>query len=324
MKPKLPEVALGSDVEAFLQYIAVERGFSANTVEAYSRDLARLGSFMRLRGIGDAADLTASDLGGFVAWLVGPENGLSSVSAARSLAAARSYLKFLQTEGHIRDNPGRLARAPKLWKLVPKALDRTDAESLVTAPAGSASAGGSGAGRRKLTLRDSAILETLYATGARVSELCDLRTRDVNLDAGVARLFGKGRKERLVPIGRKAKEAIAAYLEKERPRSAAGGDAGFLFLSRSGRRITRQAVWALVKRYGRMAGIPPAASPHTLRHSFATHLLEGGANLRAVQELLGHADISTTEIYTHVDSSRLRTIIARYHPRGQARGGPGT
>ncbi len=317
----IPSVAapVSADATAFLQYITVERGFSTNTVEAYSRDLKRLETFMKARGLAKAIALTSADLGNFVAWLIGPENGLSAVSAARTLAAVRSYLKFLQTEGLIKDNPGRLARGPKLWKLVPKTLDKVGAECLVIAPTEARSADASGCSRQKLTLRDRAILETLYATGARVSELCDLHMRDVNLDAGVVRLLGKGRKERLVPIGSKAIEAITAYLDKERQRLARGEASDFLFLSRGGKRITRQAVWALVKRYGRAAGIPSTASPHTLRHSFATHMLEGGANLRAVQELLGHADISTTEIYTHVDSSRLRTVVAQYHPRGRAR-----
>jgi integrase/recombinase XerD len=294
---------------AFIEYIAVERGFSKNTVEAYVRDLSRLYAFMKQRGITDISSLSASHLGDFVAWLEGPAAGLSPVSAARALAAVRSYLKFLQTEGLTKENPGRLARGPRIWRKVPRVLDKKCAESLVTAPEGS----------RKLSLRDRAILETLYATGARVSEACGIRMRDLNLDVGMVRLFGKGRKERLVPIGSKAREAILAYLEAERPKLLRGESNDWLFLSRGGRPILRQAVWALVKRYGLKAGAPPAVSPHTLRHSFATHLVEGGAHLRAVQELLGHADISTTEIYTHVDGSRLKAIVSECHPRGRPR-----
>lgn len=294
-------------LDLFLDYLLVERGVSPNTVDAYARDVACFLAHLRRCGVDDAA-ASGRDVLSFLK--AQRDAGLSARTLARRLSALRTFYRFLLREGLAAASPLARLESPRLWKTLPRTLSRSEASAVVEVPDGEGPAG----------LRDRALLEVLYATGLRVSEVSHLTLDQVDLTMGFVRTVGKGSKERLVPLGGRAQEALRAYLAAGRPLLLKRGRSPHVFLSRLGRRLSRQSVWKLVKAACRRAGVSGAASPHTLRHSFATHLLEGGADLRSLQMMLGHADLATTQIYTHVTRERLRELVRRHHPRGGARG----
>jgi len=290
-----------TSLEAFVAYAAGECHLAENTVAAYRRDLGHFFAWLAGRNI---PKLSIRDLADYVGWLYGKK--LAPASIARHIVSLKVFFRYLQLEGVMEDNLAELLGSQKLWERVPKVLSPQQASRLFAAP---------GPGD-PCWRRDRALLELLYATGCRASELSNLRLRDVHLAEGFCMCRGKGNKERLVPLGARAAEAVQAYLEHERPRLAAVPNApDWLLLSYRGRRLRRERIWELLKKYALRVGAPPEVSPHTLRHSFATHLLAGGADLRQVQEMLGHASIATTQIYTHVDLSRLKAVHKRFHPR---------
>jgi len=289
-------------VELFLDYLAVECGLAANSIAAYRRDLANFCAWLAARKKPGFEAVRAHDIVGFLTHE--KARGLSANSISRSLAAIRMLFRFLAVEGKVPKNAASTLESPHLWRRLPDVLDVGDVEALLAAPDLA----------KPLGVRDRAILEVMYATGARVSETADLKLADVNFDFRFLRCFGKGSKERVVPIGRGAVDAVMEYVNKVRPRLDRRGSP-LLFLSKSGRRLARESIWALVRKYTRAAGLRKKVSPHTLRHSFATHLLQGGADLRSVQEMLGHANIATTQIYTHVDKDRLKAVHKKFHPR---------
>ncbi len=292
----------GRWAEAFIDYLAGECRLAENTVAAYRRDVNRFHKWLGGRSI---KRLTISDLSDFVAWLHSLELAPSSI--ARHIVALRMFFRYLQLEGILRDNLAELLGSQKLWQRIPEVLSPAMVTRFLAAP------NYDDTFRR----RDRALLELLYATGCRASELSNLKTRDMHLDERFCKCHGKGSKQRLVPLGEEAVAAIQEYLEHERPSLAARAPTAppWLLLSRRGRRLRREAIWELVKKYAARASVPPTISPHTLRHSFATHVLAGGADLRQVQEMLGHASIATTQIYTHVDQTRLKQVHKQYHPR---------
>jgi len=289
-------------VELFLDYLLVECGLAENSVTAYRRDLAHFCAYLAARKKTEFGAVRARDIVGFLTHE--KARGLSANSISRALAAIRMLFKFLAVEDKIPRNVASTLQSPHLWRRLPDVLDVGDVEALLEAPDTS----------KPLGIRDRAIIEVMYATGARVSETADLTLDGVNFDFGFLRCFGKGAKERVVPIGRRAMEALKDYIRLVRPKLDRTGSR-LLFLSRSGKRLSRETIWARVKKYALVAGLRKKVSPHTLRHSFATHLLEGGADLRAVQEMLGHANIATTQIYTHVDKNRLKWVHKKFHPR---------
>lgn len=295
------EESLVAAIDAFLACARVERGLAAHTVSSYSFDLKDFLEFFRGRRL--AWPPGAGDLQAYVDWLHAA--GLSPRTVARRLSALRQFFRFLLLEGRIGEDPTAMLTAPRLWRNLPKYLTAPQVEALLAAPQPDSPRG----------LRDRAMLETLYATGLRVSELVGLRLADLNLELGFVRVTGKGGKQRLVPVGSKAQEALREYLQAGRPALLKGRASAHLFVTARGGAMTRQAFWILLRNYGRQAGIFQKLSPHVLRHSFATHLLEGGAGLRSVQAMLGHADISTTEIYTHVMRTRLKNVVDQHHPR---------
>jgi len=286
-------------LDAWLDYLAAERGLARNSLTAYRRDLESLKRSARE----DLASVTESDL--LAALRKMRSAGKSPRSVARWLVAVKGFFAWLAADDRIAENPAARLDAPRVWRTLPKVLDGRDVERLIEAPDRGDPRG----------LRDAAMLEVLYATGLRVSELVGLRLRDLHLDAGYVRCLGKGAKERVVPIGGEANAALQAYLAAGRPALLAGKRSDVLFVGRRGTALTRQGFWKLLKTHARRAGIQTALSPHVVRHSFATHLLENGADLRAVQLLLGHADISTTQIYTHVNRERLKKLYKDFHPR---------
>ncbi len=288
----------------FLHYCAAEGGLSGNTLAAYQGDTSEFLAFLERRGGADLGAVQTKDLVGFVDDL--RRRGLSPRSIQRKLVAVRMLFRFLVLEGYLSADPTETLQGPRLWKRVPEVMSVEQVEALLAAPAGEG----------PLALRDRAILELLYATGARASEVCGLSIGDVNFEYAFVRCYGKRMKERLVPVGRKALAALRDYLERGRPALARRREEPALFLTRSGRRLERSTIWRRVRRHAHAAGIAADVHPHTLRHSFATHLLSGGADLRSVQVMLGHADISTTEIYTHVDRSRLAAVHQKSRPRG--------
>lgn len=296
-----PKEGAGDVLRQFLEYLAAEKGLAANTAFSYRRDLEAFLAFL-------AADhipwnrAREEDLGRFLRFQ--SRAGLSARTTARRLSALRSFFKFLVLDGHLERNPARTIVPPSMWRTLPKVLTMEEAEALMARP-------GDGDARG---LRDRAMLEVLYGAGLRVSELASLRTSDVNLDEGFLVCRGKGGKERLVPLGASARRAVALYRDGARPKLERG-PVEALFLTRRGGAFTRQGVWKLVRGYAREAGLAGKMSPHTLRHSFATHLLERGADLRSVQLMLGHSEITTTQIYTHVSRDRLRRVYDRCHPR---------
>lgn len=291
-------------LEAFQSYLAFERGLSPRTLDAYRRDIARLIGFLgATRAVQRAGDATAADLREFTYHL--KDLGLRSSSIRRNLSAVRTYYAFLVAEGLIGTDPSEQLESPRTWRRLPNVLSRNDARRLLEAPDPSG----------RFYWRDKALLEFAYASGVRVSELIGLRVADLALEEGFARVFGKGAKERLVPVGRSALQAARIYLRELRPRLERGEGKGAVFLNAHGKPLSRMGVWKILRKHVERAGITKRVTPHTLRHSFATHLLEGGADLAAVQEMLGHADISTTQLYTHVDRTYLRDVHRKFHPR---------
>ncbi len=290
-----------AEIQAFLDYCRIEKGLSANSLDAYGRDLARFaagcppGHGQRLPG--------ADEIRKYLDSLY--KAGLESRSVARHLTTLRNFFGFLLREGRAERDPTAYLVAPKQWQNLPTYLSHKEIERLLEAPDAA----------RPTGVRDRAMLALLYSSGLRVSELCELQLSDFNEDLGVVRVMGKGNKQRLVPAGRPAIAAVEAWRQSARPALLRGRTSRFLFVTARGGRLTRQAFWKALAGYGRKVGIFRHLTPHVLRHSFATHLLEGGADLRSVQTMLGHADISTTQIYTHVLRSRLRRTVDEHHPR---------
>jgi integrase/recombinase XerD len=303
--------AAAAAVRRYLDYLAVERGLASNTLSAYRRDLHRYAGWLAAAGIDNPAQAGEPDLVAFLGALragstpVGTRYRASSV--ARTLAAVRGFHRFLVRERLAGADPSRDLGTPKVPASLPKALSVEQVEALL----------GAIAGHDQLALRDRALLETLYAAGLRVSEATALDVDDLDLEDGTVRAFGKGAKERLVPIGRSARRALEAYLVRARPLLAGPRSGPALFLNAQGTRLTRQGCWKILRRHARHAGLEAAVSPHVLRHSFATHLLAGGADIRSVQELLGHASLATTQVYTRVTQDRLREVYLRAHPRAR-------
>lgn len=291
-------------LDLFLSYLAVEKGLTRNTLEAYSRDIARYLDFLEHMRIVDPGAITPLQIAGFIAAL--KDEGLAPRSRARTLSALRMFHKFLVREGYCTTNPTAIIESPRTVPSLPQVLSTREVEALLAGPAGN----------EATEIRDRAMLELLYATGLRVSELVALRLRDVNLDAGYLVTIGKGEKERLVPLGDAARDAVLTYLRQVRSSQDQAGDNPYLFLTRLRDRMSRQAFWNIIKKRAVAAGIRKNISPHTLRHSFATHLLENGADLRSVQLMLGHADLATTQIYTHITRERLKKLHRELHPRG--------
>jgi integrase/recombinase XerD len=291
-------------IRRFLEYLEVEAGLRPASLEAYLTDLRLFTDALESRGHASPETLDVDDV---VAFVLGErERGQATTSLARRLVTVRLWLRFLAAEDLIPTDPSRRLDSPRIWKRLPGVLAPDEVERLLAAPDVATPRG----------QRDVALIETLYATGARVSEAIGLRLPDVRLDVGVVRCLGKGGKERLVPLGGRAREAIERWLDDGREEILRGRPSEHVFITRQGGPLSRNRTWELVKEYARAAGIDPAGvSPHTLRHSFATHLLEGGADIRYVQEMLGHASVSTTQIYTHVDAKRLRELHRKYHPR---------
>ena len=298
---------LHPSIDSFLTVISVEKGLARNTVEAYSRDLSRLAEFLDSQGIGTWTAVEALHVRAFVAWL--RARHLSARSIARHIVTVRRFYRFLQSEGVIRKPPLPAFHLRAGARKLPTALHQEDMSKLLSQPKNT----------EPLGSRDQAMLELLYATGVRVSELVALEAQQVDFQGDYLIVKGKGSKVRAVPFGKWAREKLLRYVREARPKLLKGKASRFLFVNRSGQPLTRQGFWKLIRGYARAAGIEKRVSPHTLRHSFATHLLEGGADLRAVQSMLGHADISTTQIYTHVDASRLKSVHRRYHPRENGR-----
>lgn len=299
-------LAVGDDdqlLDAYLGHLRVERGLAARSVEAYATDLVRYAVFVRTTL---HKPFDAIDQGDVAAWLVSlSQEGLSARAQARKLSALRGFYRFLLSEKRVKADPTKLVSGPKLPRKLPHVLTFDEVERLLDAPDPTTPRG----------CRDGAMLQLLYASGLRVSELVELRLTDLDLDRCVVAPLGKGEKRRLVPFGESARDALAGYLKSVRPLWAARAPAA-LFLTDRAKAMTRQGFWKLLGRYARAAGITRPISPHKLRHSFATHLLQNGADLRSVQTMLGHADITTTQVYTHVTADHLREAHARYHPRG--------
>jgi integrase/recombinase XerD len=284
----------------YLDYLTVEKGLAPNTIEAYQADLTRLAESIGRRRLEQAK---REDLLRMMRQM--RLAGRSPRSVARWVVATRGFFTYMIAQGHLEEDPAAHIDAPKAWKTLPKVLDSADVDALMAAPDRSHPRG----------RRDAAMLELLYATGLRVSELLRLRLGDIHLDAGYLRCWGKGSKERVVPLGSQADAAVQQYLADGRPVLLQGRRSEFLFVNRQGGALSRQGFWKRLKHYGIQAGIAQPLSPHVLRHSFATHLLENGADLRAVQLMLGHSDISTTQIYTHVNRERLKRLYKDFHPR---------
>jgi len=291
-------------IDDFIDYLSVERGLSGNTLLAYRRDLNKYFAYLENQGIAQIKQINRNYIANFMYDQKRQE--LSTNSICRALAAIKTFHKFLVRERLSEEDPTTLVDTPKLWKKVPEVLTTEEIETIIQAARG----------RRWQAIRDRSILELFYASGMRVSELVNLKVDSINLELGYVRCIGKGQKERIIPIGRRAKEAVEKYIQDVRGRLVKDELNTTLFLSRLGKKISRQSIWKIIKRYAKEANIKKEIKPHTLRHSFATHLLEHGADLRSVQEMLGHADISTTQIYTHVDKERLKSIHKEFHPRG--------
>lgn len=290
-------------IEEYLDYLGVERGLAANTLESYGRDLRQFVAYIRSQRV---TALESLDRNQILLYLDGlKKQGKSTATVSRNLASIRSFFRFLNREGKVELDPAAQLDTPRVEKRLPKVLSLQEVESLLYLPDTSTPSG----------LRDRAMFEVLYATGIRVTELVSLNLSDANLEAGFIKCLGKGSKERIVPLGSVAVKALQTYISSGRPRLVRTREMRSLFVNHHGRQLTRQGFWKLLKKYAKNAGIESNITPHTLRHSFATHLLENGADLRAVQEMLGHADIGTTQIYTHVTKSRLREIYDKAHPR---------
>lgn len=298
-----PQPSISGWLSGYENYLRTECHLADNTIAAYGRDLQRFAKWLAGR---NPADLDISALMDFMSYLKSIK--LAAASIARHVVAVRMFYKYLQLEAIIVDNPAELLTLPKMWQRMPRVLNESEINRFLKAPSR----------YDPFYLRDRALLELMYATGCRVSEISNLLIQNIHLNEGYCLAEGKGRKQRMIPLGRSAVVAIEEYLKSLRPKLARGRDAmvlPFLMLSRGGRRLRREAIWELIKRYALIADIDVEISPHTLRHSFATHLLKNGADLRIIQEMLGHASIQTTQIYTQVDNSRLKKVHQMYHPR---------
>jgi integrase/recombinase XerD len=308
--PVAGPTALQRALRTYLDHLVVERGLSKNTLSSYRRDLRRYLRFLDLRGIDDLADVGEEQVSDFLVHLRSGDDEhppLAAGSAGRAVVAVRGFHRFAVKDGLAGTDPAAAVRPPAPAKRLPKALPLADIERILDAAAAPGTA---------LALRDRALLEVLYGTGARISEAVGLDVDDLDLDTGTVLLRGKGSKERLVPVGSMASEAVSAYLVRGRPALAtAGGARGAMFLNARGGRLSRQSAWTVLVRAAERAGVTAEVSPHTLRHSFATHLLDGGADVRVVQELLGHASVTTTQVYTLVTVDSLREVYATAHPR---------
>ena len=299
------------DIEKFLTYLSVEKGFSENTLAAYRNDLVQMSGFVqenagRRHFSPSWANFTRQMMLSYQLQL--KERNYANTTLARKVAAAKSFFKFMVAEGHLKDNPTENVSSPNVGRLLPKPISIAQVRKLLEQPT-------------KLSTpeakRDSAMLSLLYASGMRVSELISLNVGDVDTKEDFVRCFGKGSKERMIPIARKASVTVQEYHEEARPKLAHGKGEKALFLNRRGERLTRQGFWQILKGYAKAAGLSSEITPHTLRHSFATHMLSGGADLRSVQELLGHANISTTQVYTHLTSEHVRRTYEKAHPRAK-------
>ena len=291
-------------LESFEEALLLQQGASPRTIDGYRRDLLRMARFVITKGARTPENVTSAILRDHLYQL--KDEGLAPASMRRAISAMRTYFTFLLAEGVVRLDPSDRLEAPRRGRELPDVLSVADVQTLLATPSFD----------EPLALRDRAMLELAYGAGLRVSEWIGIGVADLQLDEGLVRVFGKGSKERLVPIGRTALGAVALYLRELRPRLEQGGGKGRLFLNARGVPLTRMGAWKILQKYVAQSGIGKRVTPHTLRHSFATHLLEGGADLRAVQEMLGHSDISTTQIYTHVDREYLRTVHKQFHPRG--------
>ena len=291
-------------LDPFFHYLIVEKGLSRKTIEAYSHDLNRFVDFLEKKGIEEVSKAEKLDVRAFLLAL--KRQGLSSRTTARHLVALRTFFRFLIQEGTLEVSPAEDLESPTLTMKLPEILSVKEVEQLLEQPDTQALLG----------IRDRAMLELLYGTGMRVSELVQIPINQLNVEGGYVLLYGKGSKERIVPLGREAMKWVTVYLQTARGRLAKGRESPLLFVSRAGRGMSRQRFWKSIKAYGRKAGIKKRITPHLLRHSFASHLLERGADLRSVQMMLGHSDISTTQIYTHVGGERLKKVHQRHHPRG--------
>jgi len=302
-KRKIMSDSIDTLIDRYLEYLLVEKGLSNKTLEAYSHDMADFADFLQNQG---SAAVTEEDTALILRYLIALRSrGLSARSRARHLVTVRGFYRFLVQEGRLEKDPSALIDLPKSGLKLPEVLSYSEVRRILDAPDPEKPNG----------RRDAAMLELLYASGLRVSELIRLRVQDVSLEAGYVRVFGKGSKERVVPFGRHAREKLTLYLQTARDRMLKGSTSRYLFVARAGRPMTRQGFWKLLRRYSGQAGVRKTVTPHTLRHSFASHLLEGGADLRAVQVMLGHVDIATTQIYTHVARDRLKKVHRKYHPR---------
>jgi integrase/recombinase XerD len=297
------EVGRAFLLERFGDFLTLEQGAAIRTTDAYARDVGRFVTYARTKGIRAPLGASPRLLRDFVYHL--KDVGLAPASIRRNVSAVRTYFRFLIAEGQLVSDPSERLDTPKRWLTLPDVLTAEEVQRLLDSVTLD----------EPLAFRDRAMLELAYGAGLRVSEWITLGVRDLLLEDALVRVFGKGSKERLVPIGRRAIGAVAVYVRELRPRLERGGGKGVLFLNARGTPLTRMGAWKMLRKYVEKAGIEKHVSPHTLRHSFATHLLEGGADLRAVQEMLGHADISTTQIYTHVDREYLRTVHRQFHPR---------
>jgi len=292
-------------LEQFLNHLSIEAGLSSNTIESYRRDLVRYVKFLKERKVDSLNQITEEHITGLIALL--SRMGLAASSISRNISSIRSFHKFLVREGYSDSDPAGALDSPKLWRKLPIVLDVEEMKKLLKQPKGS----------DPLSLRDKAILEFLYATGVRISELIGLKTKNLLMEIKLVRVMGKRQKERIVPIGRIAIRIVKKYLKEARPQIANQDSEDFLFLNHRGRHFSRMGLWKILRKYVNQAGIKKKISPHTIRHSFATHLMDGGADLRAVQEMLGHADISTTQIYTQLDREYLKSEHTHYHPRSR-------
>ncbi len=290
-------------LDSFIAYLAVEKGLSKNTLESYGRDVGKFIAFIHEKNISSVDAIKYDDILDFLSHF--KKQGFSDTTTVRTIVSIKQFFKYLQLEKIIKEDPSSQIQTPKMKKSIPGVISLEDVEKILAAPDESTPEG----------IRDLAMLEVLYATGIRVSELIGLKLNEVNFETGFVIVYGKGSKERIVPIGEKAQEKLKAYMENSRPALLKSKEAKELFVTRRGGGMTRQGFWKLIKTYALKSGITKDISPHTLRHSFATHLLERGADLRTIQIMLGHSDISTTQIYTHVESERLREIHKKYHPR---------
>ena len=304
LRGKLKALPLGRVVDTFLDYLTVEAGLSPNTILAYGRDLLKFAEYSQTQNVNTLSDILPTTVYSFLRYL--SDCGLAENSISRNLVAVKMLLRFGVLIGQLNEDITDSLESPKLWQKLPAVASKDQVFRLLAAPTP----------EDPYYLRDKALLQILYATGARASEVIGMKTKDANLTIGYVRCFGKGRKERIVPLGKTASQTVMTYLRQLRPQLEKPHSPDVLFLSRTGRGLDRVELWRIVKKYALRAGMPKNLTVHTLRHCFATHLLSGGADLRALQEMLGHADIKTTQIYSHVDNERLRSIHKQFHPRG--------